>query len=169
MSRNQKMDIIRSVESAGLNISDALMKFDLHRSTYYRWKRKLCSQGIKDLKDNKPYRKRTWNQLLHWQVDKILEYATFNPEYSSREISLYITDNEGFSVCESTVYRRLKERGLIPEAIGKVRPDDVYFGRREQMLKKQKQFLKGKELTVESLKQELKLPPKLKVNLSHFC
>jgi putative transposase len=115
MSRNQKMDIIRSVESSGLNISDALIRFDVSRSTYYRWKRNLKSQGIKGLKDNKPYRARTWNQLLPWQIDKILEYATFNPEYSSREISLYITDNERFSVSESTVYRRLKEHGLIPE------------------------------------------------------
>jgi len=115
MSRNQKMEIIRSVEGCGLNICDAIAKFDIPRSTYYRWKLKLRSQGIKGLRDNKPYRLRTWNQLLPWQVDKILEYTTFNPEYSSREISLYITDNEGFSVSESTVYRRLKELGLIPE------------------------------------------------------
>jgi transposase InsO family protein len=115
MSRNQKMEIIRSVESSGLNISGAINKFDIPRSTYYRWKRKLRSQGIKGLQDNKPYRARTWNQLLPWQIDKILEYATFNPEYSSRDISLYITDNERFSVSESTVYRKLKEHGLIPE------------------------------------------------------
>ena len=115
MSRNQKMEVIRSVEGSGLNISDAIVKFDIPRSTYYRWKRKLKSQGIKGLHDNKPYRARTWNQLLPWQVDKILEYATFYPELSSREISLYITDNEGFSVSESTAYRRLKEHGLIPE------------------------------------------------------
>ena len=115
MSRNQKMEIIRSVESSGLSISDGLAKFDIARSTYYRWKRKLRSQGIKGLVDDKPYRARTWNQLLPYQVDKILEYATFNPEYSNREISLYITDNENFSVSEPTVYRRLKERGLIPE------------------------------------------------------
>jgi putative transposase len=115
MSRNQKMELIRSVESSDLNISDAIAKFDIPRSTYYRWKKKLKSQGIKGLQYNKPYRARIWNQLLPWQVDKILEYATFYPEYSSREISLYITDNEEFSVSESTVYRRLKEHGLIPE------------------------------------------------------
>jgi putative transposase len=117
MSKGKKMEIIRSVESSDLSISKAIDKLDIPRSTYYRWKRKLRSQGINGLVDNKPYRARTPNQLLPSQVDKILEYATFNPEYSSREISLYITDNEGFSVSEATVYRRLKERGLIPEPV----------------------------------------------------
>jgi len=116
MSRNDKMKFIRLIESSELCISDALAKYDVPRSTYYRWKRKLRTQGIKGLQDNKPYRARTWNQLLPWQVDKILEHATFIPEYSSREISLYITDNEDFSVSEPTVYRRLKEHGLIPES-----------------------------------------------------
>jgi len=115
MSRNDKMKFIRLIEGSELGTSDALARYDVPRSTYYRWKRKLRNQGIKGLQDNKPYRARTWNQLLPWQIDKILEYATFDPEYSSREIGLYITDNEGFSVSESTVYRRLKERGLIPE------------------------------------------------------
>ncbi|NIN93235.1 DDE-type integrase/transposase/recombinase, partial [bacterium] len=115
MSRNDKMKFIRLVEGSDLCISDALNRYDVPRSTYYRWKRKLKSQGIKGLQDNKPYRARSWNQLLPGQVDKILEYATFYPEYSSREISFYITDNEGFSVSEPTVYRRLKEHGLIPQ------------------------------------------------------
>ena len=134
MSRNQKMEIIRSVESSGLNISDAIVKFAIPRSTYYRWKRKLHSHGIKGLRDNKPYRLRTWNPLLPRQVDKILEYATFSPEYSSREISLYITDDEGFSVSESTVYRRLKEHGLIPEPQIKTFPaSDEYHKIREMV------------------------------------
>ncbi|MBW8002935.1 MAG: helix-turn-helix domain-containing protein [Planctomycetes bacterium] len=109
MSRNDKMKFIHIIEGSELCISDALAKYDVPRSTYYRWKRKLLTQGIKGLQDNKPYRAINWNQLLLWQIDKILEYATFNPEYSSREISLYITDNEDFSVSESTVFRRLKE------------------------------------------------------------
>jgi transposase InsO family protein len=115
MSGNQKLKFIRLIEGSELTVSDALTRYDVPRSTYYRWKRRLQSQGIQGLHDNKPHRARTWNQLLPWQVDKILEYATFYPELSCREINLYITDNEGFSVSESTVYRRLKERGLIRE------------------------------------------------------
>jgi putative transposase len=109
------MEFIRLIEGSGLSISTALANCNIARSTYYRWKQKLKTMGTKGLEDNKPHRARTWNQLLPQQVDKVLEYATFYPELSCREISLYITDNEGFSVSESTVYRRLKERGLIRE------------------------------------------------------
>lgn len=115
MSPTEKMKFIRLMEGSDLTISDALAQYDVPRSTYYRWKRNLQTTGTKGLEDNKPHRARTGNQLLPYQVDKILEYATFYPELSCREISLYITDNDGFSVSESTVYRRLKERGLIRE------------------------------------------------------
>jgi transposase InsO family protein len=121
------MKFIRLIEGSDLGISTALAKYDVPRSTYYRWKRRLKTIGIKGLEDNKPHRARTWNQLLPWQVDKILEYATFYPELSCREISLYITDTEGFSVSESTVYRRLKERGLIREPKVKTFPASDEF------------------------------------------
>jgi len=121
------MKFVRLIEGSGLSISDALAKYDVPRSTYYRWKRRLRSQGIQGLQDSKPHRARTWNQLLPWQVDKILEYATFYPELSCREINLYITDTEGFSVSEATVYRRLKERGLIREPKTKTFPASDEF------------------------------------------
>ena len=122
MSKDKKMDIIRSIESSGLSISVALKKLDMPRSTYYRWKHKLRTMGLNGLKDNKPHRARTWNQLLPYEDDTILEVAYANPEWPSRQICLYITDEGDFSVSESTVYRRLKKVGLIPEANTKTFP-----------------------------------------------
>jgi putative transposase len=112
MAKYEKMEVIRLIESSQLNASQALERFDLPRTTYYRWKRKLRSMGLQGLQDNKPKRLKIWNQLLPEQVDTILEIAYSFPEWSSRQISLYITDNAGFSVSESTVYRRVKEQGL---------------------------------------------------------
>ncbi len=116
MSKNEKMNIIRNVESSGLSISQALKKLDMPRSTYYRWKHKLRTMGSLGLKDNKPHRARVWNQLLPHEDDTILEVAYTNPEWPSRQICLYITDQGNFSVSESSVYRRLKKVGLISEA-----------------------------------------------------
>jgi transposase InsO family protein len=115
MSRNEKLKFIRLVEGSEYDTASALKKYDIPPSTYYRWKRKMKSMGINGLEDNKPYRAKTWNQLLPQQIDKILEFATFNPDLSSREISLNITDSEHFSVSEATVYRVLKRNGMIPE------------------------------------------------------
>lgn len=115
MSRNEKLKFIRLVEGSEYDTTSALKKYDIPPSTYYRWKRKMKSMGISGLEDNKPYRARTWNQLLPDEIDKILEYATFNPELSSREISCKITDLEHFSVSEASVYRVLKRNGMIPE------------------------------------------------------
>jgi len=126
MSRNEKLKFIRLIEGSERGASAALKKYDIPRSTYYRWKRKMKSRGLQGLEDNRPYRARTWNQLLPDELDKIYEYAMLYPELSSREISLTITDHELFSVSVFPVSRsgtdwllELRERLMVSSPWGR--------------------------------------------------
>jgi transposase InsO family protein len=115
MNIDEKMTLLFAVENSGFNIRSALKKLDVPKTTYYRWRSKYKRLGPKGLQDRKPIPKRQWNAITPEQENKILCIAHEFPEYSSREISFYITDNENFTVSESTVYRQLKKRGLIRE------------------------------------------------------
>ena len=116
MKGQEKLEIIRIVEFSDLSTVKALKKIGISRGTYYRWKKKLKTYGSIGLTDAKArHRGRIWNQLMPHEENTIIEIALLNPEWSSRQVSLYISDTVGFSVSESTVYRRLKVRGLIKE------------------------------------------------------
>jgi len=115
MSAKEKMDIIRAVEGCDLNRSKAIDKLGVARTTYYRWKKRLRNSGSKGLADQKPVPKRFWNKLTPKEDNEIFKAALLHPELSSRELSLHIADNEGYTVSESTVYRRLKAKGWIKE------------------------------------------------------
>jgi putative transposase len=74
------------------------------KSSYYRWRRGQPDSGK---------RKRPWNRITPDEEDRILVIARESPELSSRQLSAWITDNEGFAVSESTVYRILRREGLV--------------------------------------------------------
>jgi transposase InsO family protein len=73
------------------------------RSTYYRWR-----QGQPNTRQGSP-----WNQITPNEERRILAVAREFPDLSSRQLSAWITDHEGFAVSESTVYRILKREGLV--------------------------------------------------------
>jgi len=115
MSRDQKLDTLRAVMSSELPAQKALAVLDIPRSTYYRWRQNWRQMGLPGLQNNKSRRITSWNRLLPEQMDKVLEVATFQPDWPSRQIACHISDHEGFSVSESTVYRILKQHNLIPD------------------------------------------------------
>lgn len=113
MNADEKMTLILAVEESGFNVTEALKRLDVSRSTYYRWRAKLRREGLTGLKDKKPIPNKQWNAITPAEEKVILKIAEESPELSSREISFSITDKENFTVSESTVYRLLKRKGLI--------------------------------------------------------
>jgi putative transposase len=113
MTPEQKLGILRALESSRLPIKDELLRLDVPSSTYYRWKAAFERQGIEGLRDRSPFKGQTWNQVLPEEEEKILEIAKRYPDWSPREVSCDISDNHGFTVSESCVYRILKRSGLI--------------------------------------------------------
>ena len=100
---------MRLVEISPLSRRRSLKKLKLPKSTYYRW------QNQSTLTDRSPAPRRVWNRLLEDEVNTVLANASLDTEISARELAFRITDEGGFSVSESTVYRILKRHGLSRE------------------------------------------------------
>jgi putative transposase len=103
MSPIEKADIVNRMESQFGSKRQALLEMGVPRSTYYRW-RKGSETGK---------RRAPWNRITPNEERRILAVAKEFPELSSRQLSAWLTDNEGFAVSESTVYRILKREGLV--------------------------------------------------------
>jgi putative transposase len=103
MSAVDKATILAKVENHPRGKRQVLLTMGIPRSTYYRWR-----QG-----QPKTSRGRPWNRVMPNEERRILAVAREFPELSSRQLSAWITDNEGFAVSESTVYRILRREGLV--------------------------------------------------------
>ncbi len=104
MSAIEKAAILSMVEPMFRHKQRAISELGIARSTYYRWRKGQPNSGNL---------KRPWNRIIPEEDDKILTAARDLPEFSSRQLSVWITDNAGFAVSESTVYRILRREGLV--------------------------------------------------------
>jgi len=108
-----KQDLIWRVEVQRGRRSQVLEKLRIPRSTYYKWLKGYRGDGLEGLTKRKPLARRVWNRLMAGERERVLEIARLHPELSSRLLAVKMTDEEAFSVSESTVYRILKENHLV--------------------------------------------------------
>ena len=104
MSAGDKAVILARVEKHSRGKRQILMALGIPKSSYYRWRQ---------VQPNLGNRKRPWNRITPEEEDKVLVIAREYPEFSSRQLSAWITDNKGFAISESTVYRILMREGLV--------------------------------------------------------
>jgi len=112
MNGRMKGDLVEKVELQSGHRFKILQELKIPRSTYYKWRKAYQETGIEGLEKAR-VKRRIWNRLSADEVKKVLEVARINPELSSRLLAVKITDEEDFSISESTVYRILKGNGLI--------------------------------------------------------
>ena len=110
MSVVEKTAVLYQMEALSGCKRQALVEMGIPRSTYYRWRQEQQDDGLESRSGN---RGRSWNRIIPEEEEKILATARECPELSSRQLATWITDNAGFAVSESTVYRILRREGLV--------------------------------------------------------
>jgi len=104
MTPTERAHILNEVECQPRGKRRILVSLGVPKSSYYRWRRESPLPGSKG---------RPWNRITPNEERRILAVAREFPNLSSRQLAAWITDNEGFFVSESTVYRILRREGLV--------------------------------------------------------
>jgi len=113
MEAEKRMDLVRKIELREGKRKEMLSGLGIPRSTYYHWRKAYDRRGLDGLRKMKPAARKVWNRISAEEEARVLEIAKLHPELSPRLLAVKITDEEAFSVSESTVYRLLKTRGLV--------------------------------------------------------
>lgn len=112
-SQAEKMEIIQIVQDSEIGVNRTLKELDIHKSTFYQWYGRYQEKGYDGLAPKERAVNSQWNKIPDTHRQQVVEIALDIPELSPRELAHYITDNKGFFISESSVYRILKQRGLI--------------------------------------------------------
>jgi putative transposase len=112
-SAGEKMEIIRIVQDSELGVKRTLEELGISRSTFYDWYKHYLEEGYEGLKPRESKRRTFWNKIPDQERKMVIETALEHEDLSPRELAFHITDNQGWFISESSVYRILKEKGLI--------------------------------------------------------
>ena len=112
-SASEKLEIIKLVEQSHLPAKQTLDRLGIARRTFYRWYDRYLEDGPEALEDKPSRPNRIWNRIPSKIQDQIIEMALERSELSPRELAVTFTDNKGYFISESSVYRLLKAHDLI--------------------------------------------------------
>jgi transposase InsO family protein len=116
-TQSEKMEIIRMVEDSSLSTKKALEEIGVSRSTFYEWYKRYQEEGFEGLRSRNKTPRQVWNTIPEWERQRVVEVAREYPEKSCREVACHITDNMGYFISESSVYRILKAYDLVTSPV----------------------------------------------------
>jgi transposase InsO family protein len=117
MQAVERAGLIEAVESRGRGRRERLEATEVPKSTYYRWKQRYEAGGIQGL-ERRGHPPENWMKLLPEEEKRVIEVARTHPELSPRLLSSKLLDENEIAVSESTIFRMLKDLGLIePRAL----------------------------------------------------
>ena len=113
MSREEREAVLAEVDGVRWEKRRQLRVLGIPKSTYYRWRQQ--AHGGKE----RSWRQ-AWNRLTSEEEATVLAVAREMPEWRSRQLAAWLTDQQGLAVSESTVYRLLRREGLVKAAEGQL-------------------------------------------------
>ena len=101
-----------------IGVAAACRTFDVHRSTYYRWKRQVDRNGLAVLRPRERRRPRMPNQLSPLVEQRIVAFALGHPGLGPRRIAAELGRPHwgGVIVSANGVWRCLRRHGLSTRA-----------------------------------------------------
>ena len=112
-SQEEKREIIHLVEHSELPMKCTLDELNVPRSTFYRWYQKFQEDGEEGLIDRRPNPGQVWNHIPDAVREQVVKLALEHPDRSSRQIAWLFTDEQGYFISESSVFRILRGFDLI--------------------------------------------------------
>lgn len=109
----EKLAFIRLVDGSDLSVKATLKKLGIHKGTFYKWYEKYLQHGPDGLQNNRSSHRQIWNRIPEAEKDRVVKIALDKEGYTARELAWYITDHHGTYISESSVYRILRQRGLL--------------------------------------------------------
>lgn len=96
----------------GCKITTACKKFNIDRTSYYKWQKRYYEKGLEGLVDRPPVHNNHPQQIDEATVEQIIRMALLNPEHDCKIIKSKLDGLYKIKISHVTVNKYLKKYGL---------------------------------------------------------